>query len=67
MKKMMLCLLLIVLMLAGCSETESFIETNTLSETTAEQVSDEKEEMLDAEIKNYDGYTVNIALAGNWE
>ena len=65
LKKRILIALLAALFLTGCGNAGS---AETTADTTAvvETVETEPEETLDIDVQDYGGYTVNIALAGNW-
>lgn len=77
MKKTVTLLLLSAILLssfASCSESEVNTDSNNVAKTTGETETQEEtigaepvvEETLDIEVKDYNGRTVNIALAGNW-
>ncbi len=68
MKKRIFCLLLVALMLSGCGAAgETSTDTAAAANETVETVAPETEEPLEVEVKDYGGFTVNIALSGNWE
>ncbi len=68
MKKRIFCLLLTALLLVSCGNADgSTADTTSVSAETVDTTPVETEETLDAEVKDYGGFTVNIALAGNWE
>lgn len=77
MKKLISVLLLIAMLtasFASCGESNANTDSGTSDKGTAEQpsgeavteVEEEPEETLDIEVKDYEGRTINILLAGNW-
>ena len=67
LKRNLALLLLAALLLTACGntgagETDAAAENDTVLET----VETEPEEALEIAVKDYEGYNVNIALAGNW-
>ena len=65
LKKRILIALLAALFLTGCGNAGS-VETTADTTAVVETVETEPEETLDIDVQDYGGYTVNIALAGNW-
>ncbi|MBQ8401080.1 MAG: hypothetical protein IJX14_04030, partial [Clostridia bacterium] len=65
LKKRILIALLAALFLTSCGNAGT---AETTADTTAvlETVETEPEETLDIDVQDYGGYTINIALAGNW-
>ena len=75
MKKLLTMLLLSAMLLstfAACGESAANADEGTVSgdaaSAEAEEIVEETEyvETLDAEVKDYEGRTINIVLAGNW-